>query len=741
MEKFNRYLIRLLFKISGVFVILPILFFLICPQISYGDSRDYREKKVVKVGYYLYEGYQEVDKNDVYSGYGYDYLKEISQFAGWDYEFVVASFSECITMLENGEVDIVGGIDRDALKSDKLIYSHYSNRTSQTQLYTKAANTELNFDDFSKLDGIYAGVLEGDYQEVYLDEYSSQNHITLNRKYYKTLQAMEAALENNEVQAIFTSAESNERYDKVIGRMDEHPLYYGINKNNRVLLDELNKSMQNIKNSNPSYDMQIQNKYFIKGNAAAPSFTVKELEYIKEKGVVKVSYDQGWQPIEYYDEKTGGIKGVTKDLFDLLSKHTGLKFEFVRAENLSQALDFVKTGEADMISLVSHDYNISEQRGLYTSSICINASLVGVIAKDRNFDGINQVAMPEDYYLDILENYDVKEYETVEDCFEAVNSGKADATIANAYAANYYLANPKFVNLIRQDLIGYSEDLSLGVSKNEDIELLNILNKGLHCISDMELSNIILSNYVVYEQPKFRKLYYSNPTFFVGSIVVIVTIAITVLIYIIMLKNKVNSTSLKMIEFLNIEKSRMENSLRSEAERDMLTGLFNRRKIETELKEFLLKISVDNQTSLQTTNFPNRDIHCLMILDLDGFKIINDRYGHPEGDTLLKRVAKELELVAGEENLVGRLGGDEFVFLFKDITGSSEAAHLGEKIRKVIGQIAQEDEKWSTISVSVGVTLFGYETYSFKELYERADAALYRAKKQGKDRAVFYEKL
>jgi diguanylate cyclase (GGDEF)-like protein len=667
-------------------------------------------------------------------------LKEISQFAGWDYEFVVASFPECIRMLENGEVDIVGGIDKNALKSDKIAYSHFSNRNSQTQLYTKANNTELNFDNFSKLDGIYVGILEDDYQEEYLDDYSTQNNITINKKYYKTLPDMEAALENNQVQAIFTSIESNNRYDKVIGRMDERPLYYGVNKNNQVLLDELNKSMKNIKNSNPSYDMQIQNKYFIKGNVAAPSFTVEELKYIKEKDTVKVSYDQGWQPIEYYDEKTGDIKGVTKDLFDMLSKYTGLKFEFVRAETLSQALDFVKTGKADMISLVSHDYNISEQRGLYTSSICINASLVGVIAKDRNFEGIKQIAMPEDYYLDILENYDVKEYETVEDCFEAVNSGKADATIANAYAANYYLANPKFVNLIRQDLIGYSEDLSLGVSVNENIELLNILNKGLHCISDMELSNIILSNYVVYEQPKFRKLYYSNPTFFIGLIISIVTLAITVLIYIIMLKNKVNLTNQKMIEFLNIEKSRMENSLRSEAERDVLTGLYNRRKIETELKEFLLKTNVDNQMSIQTTNIPNFDVHCLMILDLDGFKIVNDRYGHPEGDTLLKRIAKELELVAGEENLVARLGGDEFLFLFKNITGASEASHLAEKIHKVIGQIAQEDEKWSTVSVSIGVTLFGYETYSFKELYERADEALYKAKKLGKDRVVLYEK-
>ncbi|HWQ29942.1 MAG TPA: transporter substrate-binding domain-containing protein [Negativicutes bacterium] len=741
MNKLDRHAIGLLFGISGTLLVLFIIFLSIFPQLAYGDSKNYRDKKIVKVGYYLYDGYQEIDDNGVYSGYGYDYLKEISQFADWEYEFVIAPFPECIKMLENGEVDIVGGIDKDVLKSYKIAYSHFSNRNSQTQLYAKAINTELNFDNFSKLDGIYVGVLEGDCQEVYLDEYAARNNITLNKKYCQTLQGMEAALENDLVQAIFTTAEPNKRYDKVIGIMDEHPLYYGVNKNNPVLLEELNKSMQNIKNSNPSYDMQIKNKYFIKGNAAAPSFTVEELRYIKSKGTVKVSYDQGWQPIEYYDVKTGGIKGVTKDLFDLLSQYTGLKFEFVRAGTLSQALDDVKKGKTDMISLVSHDYNISDKRGLYTSSICINASLVGVIAKDRNFDGIDQIAMPKDYYLDILENYNVVEYETVEDCFEAVNKGTADATIANAYAANYYLANPKFVNLIRQDLIGYSEDLSLGVSKEEDIELLNILNKGLYCISDMELSNIILSNYVVYEQPRLRKLYYSNPTFFIGFIISVVAIAITVLIYIIMLKNKVNLTNQKMIEFLNIEKSRMENSLRNEAERDVLTGLYNRRKIEAELKEFLLKTSVDNQMSIQNTNIPNFDVHCIMILDLDGFKTVNDRYGHLEGDALLKRVAQELEFVAGEENLVGRLGGDEFLFLFKNITGISEASHLAEKIHKVIGQIALEDEKWSTVSVSVGVTLFGYETYSFKELYQRADEALYKAKKLGKDRVVFYEKL
>ncbi|QHI72456.1 transporter substrate-binding domain-containing protein [Aminipila terrae] len=370
MMKMNQHLIEILVRVSVAFLAFITMLVFIQPQVSYGDIKLPKEKKVVKVGYYLYDRYQEVDKNGVYSGYGYDYLKEISQFAGWDYEFIIASFPDCIRMLENGEVDIVGGIDKEALKSDKIIYSHLSNRVSQAQLYTKNTDTHLNFDDFSKINGISVGVLQDDYQESYLDDYSYQNHIKLHKKYYKTLKDMEAALEKGQVQAIFTSVETNKKYNKVIGRMDQRPLYYGINKNNQELMGELNKSMQNIKNSNPSYDMQIQNKYFIKGNVAAPSFTVEELNYINEKRTVKVAYDQGWQPIEYYDKETGNIKGVTKDLFDLLSKYTGLKFEFIRAKDLSEALNDVKTGKADMISLVSHDYNISDKRA-YTPPVFV----------------------------------------------------------------------------------------------------------------------------------------------------------------------------------------------------------------------------------------------------------------------------------------------------------------------------------------------------------------------------------
>ena len=505
---------------------------------AFAETEDTIKKEIVTVGYYLLDGYQEKDERGVFSGYGYDYLKEVSQFTKWEYDFVTAGFVDCIRMLEAGEVDIVGGVDKNVLKSNNIIFSASSNRSSKVGLFAKADNDSISFEDFEAFQGMRVGLIENDYQEVYLDEYCREHQLKIEKVYYSHIQALEDALDLGRVDAIYLAAEAESRDEKIIAKMVERPLYYAVHKDKAYLLEDLDAALQNIRNSNPTYDMQILNKHFAGNTMAKPSFTEKELEYIQSKGVVKVSYDMGWPPIEYYNEETGQIEGVTKDVFDLLAEKTGLEFEFVKGESLDEALQMVKNGETDMISFVSHDYETSDKRGIYTSAICMNIPLVGVVAKDKTIEELKVVAMPKGYYLEVLKNYIIKEYETVEDCFEAVNKGEAEATIANSYAANYYLTNPKYQNLIRQDLIGYSEDLAMGVSQKEDIVLLNIINKGLRCISDAELSSIVLSNYVVDEEGLLQELYYASPVMFMLCIGLMIAIGVVVFLYIIIPKGK-----------------------------------------------------------------------------------------------------------------------------------------------------------------------------------------------------------
>lgn len=124
---------------------------------------------------------------------------------------------------------------------------------------------------------------------------------------------------------------------------------------------------------------------------------------------------------------------------------------------------------------------------------------------------------------------------------------------------------------------------------------------------------------------------------------------------------------------------------------------------------------------------------CFIILDVDHFKTINDKYGHPEGDRVLKEVAESLQAVFGSRGIIGRLGGDEFVILVHDPITKEEAEEQLGILRERLGKIRIQEKK---ITCSIGV-IPTEPDYTIDELYRSADRLLYEAKKKGKDQFVF----
>lgn len=161
------------------------------------------------------------------------------------------------------------------------------------------------------------------------------------------------------------------------------------------------------------------------------------------------------------------------------------------------------------------------------------------------------------------------------------------------------------------------------------------------------------------------------------------------------------------------------------ARTDALTGLSNR----LLLRELF---QLHTATALRT-----KHLVALHYLDLDGFKAINDRYGHPAGDALLEQVARRLEAITRSEDVVARLGGDEFVVLQVDLSNESEAELLARRIIREIGKPYIIDETEMAISVSVGIATAPKLGIELERLLACADAALYRAKAGGKARALF----
>ncbi|WP_456379003.1 EAL domain-containing protein [Thiolapillus sp.] len=167
----------------------------------------------------------------------------------------------------------------------------------------------------------------------------------------------------------------------------------------------------------------------------------------------------------------------------------------------------------------------------------------------------------------------------------------------------------------------------------------------------------------------------------------------------------------------------MAQQLLHQASHDHLTNLLNRHSFEQSLRGLLDSMSINSQ-------------HCLMYLDLDRFKLINDSCGHAAGDELLRQLAVLLDDNAGDNNTLGRLGGDEFGLVVKNCT-PEHALQIG---RKLLAEIQNFRFYWGnkifSLGMSIGLVSITDPGQDVTNLLRLADAACYRAKEEGRNRII-----
>lgn len=157
---------------------------------------------------------------------------------------------------------------------------------------------------------------------------------------------------------------------------------------------------------------------------------------------------------------------------------------------------------------------------------------------------------------------------------------------------------------------------------------------------------------------------------------------------------------------------------------DSLTKVYNKKTI-TEYAQKLVKKEKINRVSI-------------VILDVDYFKQVNDRYGHLYGDKVLTRVAKKLKEVVGEDGVVGRIGGDEFMIVLNGINDDYSLRGILRAIRTQVKWEFKNDYENFQVTTSIGVAFSPNNGHEYEELFKKADFCLYVAKEKGRDRYVFF---
>ncbi len=185
-----------------------------------------------------------------------------------------------------------------------------------------------------------------------------------------------------------------------------------------------------------------------------------------------------------------------------------------------------------------------------------------------------------------------------------------------------------------------------------------------------------------------------------------------------------NSTEVEAyLMFENIDARKKADLLvREQAELDPLTGVLNRAAFSAQFDRIGAQAAVGSECAL-------------FVLDVDGFKLLNDTFGHAAGDQSLIDMANAIRSILRPSDLLGRLGGDEFLVGLKDMSSSADIERKARQICLLLRKAYSEE---IVLSVSLGVAVCPFDGSNFGTIYRKADAALYYVKEAGKDNFAFY---
>lgn len=489
--------------------IVVFLLFLLCFFTIGGLSRAAITKtnETIKVGYTEHPGFIERSPDGKYFGMGVDFFNEIATYTGWRYEYVAGSRGELAGKLQTGEINFMVPVVRTKARADTA-YSFASMpiATSASALYVKEDNNSLFFDDYEHMNGMKVGGTAGSYQMEAAREYAKAHNITFEEVIFPTYKAALQALNAGEIDAVALSSMYKVKGYRQIAVTALAPFYVVAKLNGQSgHLEKLNDVMEQIDYSYPEFFSELFDKYYGRySGVIIPSLTREEMSYIKAKHTINVGCFTDWYPLVYRNSKTGNIEGILIDIFNLISKRSGLKFKYVEVPRGSsiQALKDDKN-DIDLFIAVVANQERRNDKDLVLSHGYIENRRAFAGLRNRNFN-INEaytIAIPEEirgtgtFLKEKNPHFKIVYYPTLEDCFRAVKKHEADATFQNTYIITAALQHPEFDDMTIWDVSYSMGGLYYTVGRRDlDSRFMSIFNKYADALAPDEIQSIIFKN-------------------------------------------------------------------------------------------------------------------------------------------------------------------------------------------------------------------------------------------------------
>ena len=459
------------------------------------------ENKTVRVGYFPYANFQEGGYGEHKQGAGYEYLQKISYITGWKYEYVYGSFKECLDMLADGEIDILGSVSYTPERAESIDFSAYAEGTERYWIYTREDHTNLTNGDPKQMNGCRIGAADGSYQKELLEKWLDSNQIQAEVVVCKGYDEMIEKLDADELDALVVPALSVNSDFIAIANIGASDCYFGVSKSRPDLLKELNSALEEINNTETDYSSKLYARY--EGKAVINYVLNKEEKQWLDahENTIRVGYLKDNLP--FCGEENGKLAGILGTVLDTVQEKYKITIKAVPCSTGVEMNEALQSGKIDIAGPIIQDFYTQEQFQVVLTDEIFDITPVVIYKGNEYTNSLSTIAATETSLYSklmvsrLFPDAEIKLYDTQEECLEAVANGKVGATVIPSSKINLLNESSLTKSLSFAEMAKRQE---LGMfTTRENRRAATIINKAIAQSSNI-LNGVVLAQNSVSEK-------------------------------------------------------------------------------------------------------------------------------------------------------------------------------------------------------------------------------------------------
>jgi signal transduction histidine kinase/ActR/RegA family two-component response regulator len=450
-------------------------------------------RETVKVAVLNHTTYADRNEDGEWSGMDIDCMISIAQKAGFDLQFIDSSTdADFLGGLDSGKYDIVADVTKTSAREAAHLFTDEAIGSTDSTLAVRAADDRWDYGNIEQVSRMKVGVIASYANNADFRSWCAKHNVTPKITEYQDAGQMADALLGGQIDAevytaVFNTVDSTKL--RTIMKFLPESFYYAFRKDDTALKNKVDDALSQLLAGNPTFLVDIKNKYEIKYKVNDLPFSTAEKEYIAAHPLLTVAAVDGDAP--YYTKgKDGRDRGILPDYYAFVARDTGFRFRYIAYRSQTDAIAAVQSGKADILGIYSGGIISSQKNKLALTDGIATVNSILLTKSGMNLSRVKNIAVKNYTDRSLLDGIaaefpkaDVKTYENAAACFRALERGKTTAILIGLPSATWIInqTNSSVYSII--PMPGASSTLCGAVGNDNQI-LCSILNKRIASTRD-----------------------------------------------------------------------------------------------------------------------------------------------------------------------------------------------------------------------------------------------------------------